>query len=432
MMRTKLLMAIACLLGLCIGFSACIKGDEDAEVNISTYVTAFGLDTIYGKYYKFSIDQVNHVIFNADSLPLGSDTLLNKIVIDTFSASGYITSGLLDSLFVAGDSADLTPAINKPGISFKIISNDASRSQNYSLQVNVHKVDPEVATWKNISNLPSEFMSAKSTDQKVLMKGEELMVFLRENLLLKSDVSSESAYSWKTYTMTGLPTTVMLHSTLCYNDTLYMISAAGDVYNSVEGIDWQKNETLSGGVRTLLASFSDKLTAIKEVDGDLRYCLTKSSTEAWVIGELVHYGFPTEKVSSDVYFSSTGVERAILVGMPLPVENKTIPWMTIDGDDWGAMTTDTDYFCPPMDNPTVMFYDKFFYIVESGLEEMYESMGGLVWALSVGKFQLPDVVEGHKQYALTVDDANYIWLLIIGNGEENTQLWRGRLNELNK
>ena len=146
----------------------------------------------------------------------------------------------------------------------------------------------------------------------------------------------------------------------------------------------------------------------------------------------MHYGFPTEKVSSDVYFSSTGVERAILVGMPLPVENKTIPWMTIDGDDWGAMTTDTDYFCPPMDNPTVMFYDKFFYIVESGLEEMYESMGGLVWALSVGKFHFPEVVEGHKQYALTVDDANYIWLLIIGNGEENTQLWRGRLNELNK
>ena len=43
-------MAIACLLGLCIGFGACMKGDEDAEVNISTYVTAFGLDTIYLRF----------------------------------------------------------------------------------------------------------------------------------------------------------------------------------------------------------------------------------------------------------------------------------------------------------------------------------------------------------------------------------------------
>ena len=80
-MRTKLLLAIACLLCVCVGFGACMKGDDqNVEVNISTYVTAFGIDTIYGKYYKFTVDQVNHVIFNADSLPLGSDTLLNKII----------------------------------------------------------------------------------------------------------------------------------------------------------------------------------------------------------------------------------------------------------------------------------------------------------------------------------------------------------------
>jgi hypothetical protein len=431
-MRTKLLIAIACLLGLCVGFGACVKGNEDAEMNISTYVTAFGIDTIYGKYYKFTIDQVNHMIFNADSLPLGSDTLLDRIVIDTFSSSGYITSGLLDSLVTVGDSVNLLPAINKPGITFKIISNDGNRIQEYNLQVNVHKVDPDLATWKNIEGLPAEFVAAKSTDQKVLIRDNKLMVFLRGDLLLKSDISSEAAYSWKTYTVTGLPADAMLHSTLCYNDTLYMISKSGDLYNSLEGEVWIKNETLSGGVRTLLASFADKLTAIKTEAGQLRYCLTHASTEAWTSGVLVHEGFPIDRVSSDVYVSGTGVERAILVGTPMSEEYKTTPWMTIDGDDWGAMSTETSYYCPMMDNPSVMFYNKFFYIVGDELEEMYESMGGLVWALSVGKFQLPEAVEGHQQYALTVDDANYIWILVIGNGSEHTQLWRGRLNELNK
>lgn len=426
-------MAIACLLGACIGFGACVKGDDDkAEVNISTYVTAFGIDTIYGKYYKFSIDQVNHVIFNADSLPLGSDKFLDKIVIDTFSSSGYITSGLLDTIVQVGKVADLTPAINKPGLTFKIVSNDFSRSQEYSLQVNVHKVDPDLATWKNIKGLPADFVGAKSTDQKILIRDNELMAFLRGDLLLKSDISSEAAYSWKTYTMTGLPADAILHSTLCYDDTLYMISKSGDLYNSVEGEVWEKNETLSGGVRTLLASFADKLTAIKEDEGELRYCLTHASTEAWTIGEPVHEDFPIDKVSSDVYVSGTGVERAILVGMPRSEGYKTTPWMTIDGDDWGAMTTETSYYCPMIYNPNVMFYNKFFYIVGDELDELYESMGGLVWALSTAKFQLPEEVEGHEQYALTVDDANYIWILVIGNDNEGTQLWRGRLNELNK
>lgn len=431
-MRTKLLLAIACLLCVCVGFGACMKGDDqNVEVNISTYVTAFGIDTIYGKYYKFTVDQVNHVIFNADSLPLGSDTLLNKIIIDTFSTTGYITSGLLDSLLIVGQPANLLPAINKPGITFKVISNDGSRKQEYSLQVNVHKVDPELATWKNVKGLPADFVAAKSTDQKILVRDDELMAFLRGDLLLKSDITSETAYAWKTYTMTGLPADAMLHSTLCYNDTLYMISQSGDLYNSVDGEVWEKNEILSGGVRTLLAAFADKLTAIKEEDGELRYCLTHASTEAWTSGVLVHEGFPIDKVSSDVYVSGTGVERAILVGMPKSEEYKTTPWMTIDGDDWGAMSTETSYYCPMIYNPSVMFYNKFFYIVGDELGELYESMGGLVWGLSTGKFQLPEELEGHQQYALTVDDANYIWILVIGNDNENTQLWRGRLNVLN-
>ena len=432
-MRTKLLIAIACLLGVCIGFSACVKGNDEnkTEMNISTYVTAFGIDSIYGKHYSFSIDQLNHVIFNADSLPLGSDTLLNSIAIDTFSASGYITSGLLDSIVIVGNKADLTPAINKPGLTFKIISSDASRSQEYSLQINVHKEDPEAASWMRIAKLPTEFLAARSTDQKVLIKGDELFVLLRGDLLLKADISDESSYSWGIHNMAGLPADAMLHSTLCYADTLYLISASGDVYNSENGEVWQKNETLSGGVISLLAAFSDKLTAIREVDGEQYYCLTSASTKGWTDGEHVQSGFPTKKVSSDVYLSSTGVERAILVGTPLKTDDRIVPWMTIDGDDWGAMTTDTEYYCPPFENPVVIYYNKFFYIWGNELDEMYESMGGLVWGKSVGKFQLPLEVSGHKQYAMTVDTSNFIWLLVIGDGDEDTQLWRGRLNKLN-
>ena len=432
-MRTKLLIAIACLMGVCIGFGACVKGNDEGktEVNISTYVTAFGIDTIYGKYYKFSIDQLNHVIFNADSLPIGADTLLNNIAIDTFSASGYITSGLLDSIVIVGNKADLTPAINKPGLTFKIISSDASRSQEYSLQINVHKEDPEAASWTRIAKLPTEFLAARSTDQKVLIKGDELFVLLRGDLLLKADISDESNYSWGIHNMAGLPADAMLHSTLCYADTLYLISASGDVYNSENGEVWQKNETLSGGVISLLAAFSDKLTAIRKVDGEQYYCLTSASTKGWTDGEHVQSGFPTKKVSSDVYLSSTGVERAILVGTPLKTDDRIVPWMTIDGDDWGAMTTDTEYYCPPFENPVVIYYNKFFYIWGNELDEMYESMGGLVWGKSVGKFQLPLEVSGHKQYAMTVDTSNFIWLLVIGDGDEDTQLWRGCLNKLN-
>lgn len=431
-MRTKLLMAIACLLGLCIGFGACVKGnDEDAEVNVSTIVTAFGIDTIYGTYYTFSIDQLNHTIFNEDSLPIGSEDLLDTIAITTFTASGYITSGLLDSVVVVGNDADLTPAINKPGIIFKIISTDGSRTQEYTLQVNVHKTDPEELSWKNIDNLPTVLQSAKSTDQKMLRKGDDLLMLLNKNMLVRGEVSNRLSYTWDTYTMQGLPDDALLHSTLCYQDMLYMITESGDVYNSDDGELWQKNETLSGGVQTLLAAYSNKLLAVRDVEDENLFCLTTAPDEPWTNGEPLENNFPTKRVSSSVFISDTGVERAILVGKTDFITEKTLPWMTIDGDDWAAMSTATDYYCPFFANPTIIYYDDFFYVVGSGLEELYESIGGIVWGKTVGKFQLPESVSGHEYYALTTDDENFIWLLVIGNDGEETQLWRGRLNELN-
>lgn len=429
-------MAIACLLGVCIGFGACVKGnDEDYEMNVSTVVTAFAIDTIYGTNYPFTIDQVNHRIFNTDSLPVGSDTLLSKIRIRTFSASGIIASGLLDSIFVAGQVSDLTPAINKPGMTFKIVANDGSRSQEYSLQVNVHKEDPNAAKWKAMPNLPADFLEANyATDFQMLKRGHELMVMLEGNLLMKADVS-QSDYVWETFTMEGLPEDAMLHSARNFQGTLCMATASGDVYTSEFGEYWEKNEVLSGGVISLLAAFSDKLTAIKEVEIDSlysvdSYCLTYSLDEPWIIGEPVQAGFPVGRVNADTYISSTGVERAILVGDIDELTDRIVPWMSIDGDDWGGMTTNTEFFCPLLNNPTVMFYNKFFYMVGSGLDVMYESMGGLVWAKCVGKFQLPEAVSEHDYYAMIADEADFIWLLVIGNEGENNQLWRGRLNKL--
>jgi hypothetical protein len=429
-------MAIACLLGVCIGFGACVKGnDEDYEMNVSTVVTAFAIDTIYGTSYPFTIDQVNHRIFNADSLPIGSEEIIDSIAITTFTSSGIIASGMLDSIFVAGQIADLTPAIIKPGMTFKIVANDGSRWQEYTLQVNVHKEDPDEAKWKSMLNLPTEFLDANYvTDLQMLKRGHELMVMLEGNLLMKADVS-QSEYVWETFVMEGLPEDAMLHSAVCFQGTLCIVTESGDIYTSEFGEYWEKNETLSGGVKSLLTAFSDKLTAIKEVEIDSlnfmdSYSLTYSLDEPWIVGEPVQAGFPTGKVNSDTYISSTGVERAILVGDIDEPTDRIVPWMSIDGDDWGGMTTNTEYFCPLLSNPTVMFYNKFFYMVGSGLDVMYESMGGLVWGESVGKFQLPEEVSGHEYYAMIADEADFIWLLVIGNEGEDNQLWRGRLNKL--
>ena len=76
-MKIKLLSVIVSFLLLSIGISSCLDSDETYEFSTDATVHAFGLDTIYGKHYTFTIDQLNRLIYNRDSLPVGADNGLS-------------------------------------------------------------------------------------------------------------------------------------------------------------------------------------------------------------------------------------------------------------------------------------------------------------------------------------------------------------------
>ena len=130
-MRNKLLYTIfSVILFSCI-LNSCIKGDnEEYILSTDVSVRAFGIDSIQGKYYKFSIDQLNNRIFNADSLPYLSDTLLDDFAIDTFIVNGYVMSA--DTLLSTPAYTDLTKAMNgRDGIMFTVYANDRQTTKNY-------------------------------------------------------------------------------------------------------------------------------------------------------------------------------------------------------------------------------------------------------------------------------------------------------------
>ena len=61
-MRMKFLSIIASFIFLSVAFSACMDSDETVVYSSDPSIYAFGLDTIHGKHYKFSIDQVERLI----------------------------------------------------------------------------------------------------------------------------------------------------------------------------------------------------------------------------------------------------------------------------------------------------------------------------------------------------------------------------------
>ncbi len=118
--------------------------------------TTAGKDTVYkstyaGDTYNMSIDQLNHRIYNTDSLPYGIDCA--HIVCNVTTRNNgvvYVKSMISDTLvyFRSGtDSIDFT----QPRV-FRVFATDGSGSRDYTVTLNVRKQEAGKMLWTQMAS----------------------------------------------------------------------------------------------------------------------------------------------------------------------------------------------------------------------------------------------------------------------------------------
>ena len=395
-MRIKFLSVIVSFLIVSFALSSCLDSDDNYEFSSDATIHAFGIDTIHGKHYKFTIDQLNRLIYNRDSLPVGSDTIIDRILIDTMTVTGWITSGSpTDTVFVISDSVDLRPAMNNDaGMLFKAHAADGVTVREYKLKVNVHLQDPDSLVWTDMQKRGNVFSNTiNSGQQKAVVLGDELFVYTSNTTAYKTSTAPDK-YNWSKVNVSNLPSDVKLTSAVEYNSALYMVTESKRVFSSTNGAAWTEVTTLGDNV----------VTSVRTSTGN-------------------------------------GVEKVVLAGMPLANEKETTPWFSLDGKGWASLAnTMYDTYCPGMDNPAIMYYGGMFYCFGGELDAIYSSITGIAWSKTETKFLLPQEFKGKGAYSIIVeptkdktvapaDKRDFIWVIFGGNGTKN-EVWRGRLNRL--
>ena len=449
-MRIKFLSVIVSFLIVSFALSSCLDSDDNYEFSSDATIHAFGIDTIHGKHYKFTIDQLNRLIYNRDSLPVGSDTIIDRILIDTMTVTGWITSGSpTDTVFVISDSVDLRPAMNNDaGMLFKAHAADGVTVREYKLKVNVHLQDPDSLVWTDMQKRGNVFSNTiNSGQQKAVVLGDELFVYTSNSTAYKTSTAPDK-YNWSKVNVSNLPSDVKLTSAVEYNSALYMVTESKRVFSSTNGAAWTEVTTLGDNVIVLINGFSDRLSGIVEINGKQYFNICKDgknweaeNTADNLILEEVPAGFPTENISTTQTSTGNGVEKVVLAGMPLANEKETTPWFSLDGKGWASLAnTMYDTYCPGMDNPAIMYYGDMFYCFGGELDAIYSSITGIAWSKTETKFLLPQEFKGKGAYSIIVeptkdktvapaDKRDFIWVIFGGNGTKN-EVWRGRLNRL--
>lgn len=479
-MRIKFLSVIVSFLLVSFAITSCLDNDDNnIEYSPDATIHAFAIDTIFGEDYKFTIDQIQGKIYNTDSLPVGSDTIIDRILIKKLTtASGIVTmknKNNEDSIINIADSIDLSTLkyTEASPLVIKVWAPDMVNTKEYKLWVQVHLQDPDSLNWgskKDEMPIATGFSGGNITgSQKAVILNEEIFVYSKSttNTLIAYKAKTLNGANWQSVgAISGLPTTVNLSSIVSFKGALY--AAANDkVYVSSDGAQWQERTALNQSgysIHTLLTSYLPRkegelgngqitiTTGIAAIITRNRtnaegtqtcFAITDENASSWKLddqgnlGDEVPNGFPKYDISSTVYITDIGVQGAMLMGSEKAradeeeTKEPITPWASYDGKSWADLST-VNAFCPILTIPSILRYGSEFYAFGNDFTTFYASSNGIAWYEANKKFYFPAGLKARagSSYSMVVDDQNFIWIICSKSGTGSDDVWRARLNKL--
>jgi hypothetical protein len=440
-MRIKSLLISVSFLVFPLVLSSCLDSDNTYELSSDNLITAFSLDTIYGKTYTFTIDQLEGKIYNVDSVAFGADTIINRILITTLTTNGYVTAGTdmaepfpNDTLFNYADSIDF---ITHNPLVVRVRSYDGRHIKPYEIEVRIHRADPDTLVWGEgpYASILTNGEMATAKESKAVLLNDQILLFASDGDHITA-YGGPSTSQFQKITLTGLAADTKVSSILNVKDatTLYGATENGKVFSTTNGADWAEVASDSTVV-TLITTFDDTTIAgiIKAGTANVFAAATVNADGSlkWTTeGNTVPDGFPTGHiVATKSYTTPTGGQQALLIGEPAGA-TATTPWFSTNGLNWGAMTpSKIKYALPAMEEPSILYYGDTIYAfgrTTDGFSSIYTSKNGIVWEEIKKKFMFPSAFKDKSGYTMVVDKDNYIRMFWYKDDEA----WRGKLNRL--
>jgi len=384
---------------------------------------------VQGALYPMSIDQLNHRIYNLDSLPVGTD--VKHVVFSAFTTTGWTSIKTLgtrkDTLFSATDSTDFSVPRE-----ITVYATDGVSSRTYTVDVRVHRQWPDSATWTRL--VGSHALLAATTRQRALNVDGTFYAFVLSDgapALLTASGSRPSDWTSRRIDRPDLEVRSVVH----FKGRFYAL-AGGDLVTSEDGVTWTADESLGvpQGTQALLAAGTDCLAAMADgkmyssQDAGITWQEDALDSEAALL--------PAPEEAACVRLGSAGdewYENLLLVGTrqgTARVWKRDIDLMEGTVHPWVYFPPleENDYACPALKDATLLPYDGGTLLLgmtaAGGLSPFYLSKdNGRTWNSSLLKAPAFGNVTG---VAATVDADHYIYVFCSGTGD----IWRGRINRL--
>lgn len=396
-----------------------------SEGKDSTYTVA-----VTGSLYPMYIDQLENHIFNADSLPKGTD--LSRVVFATFNVKNgaYIKSLYSgnDTIFSLKDSTDFT----RPRV-ITAVSEDGLSRREYTLELRVHREEGETFAWQPVAE-GAQLPAASFVESKAICLGQSLYVFGalangETQVVTTSTLSPnfESAAALPLYN--GVPVDVR---SIVLKDNSFYALAGGQLVKASQALDAWTAPATALRFDALVSAHADSLYALSAG----RLMASAQGTE-WVECAT---DAPAQLPTSDIAAASlpTRTNQNLVSTLMVGLLNSQATVWRHDTDTEGAFSYPwmwlpqteelDDLTCPALERACMAVYDDAFVLVGTPLGEtapkVYTSRDfGRTW--KAGELEFPSL-EGATAVTIAIDPQQYCWVVCSGTG----RVLKGRINRL--
>lgn len=226
------------------------------------------LDSVF-----FSIDLNRGLIFNADSLPKGTN-ISRLIPVITFQ------TGVMEAKIVmkGGEKTDTVNYITNStdsidftrDVTLNVTAADGVNKYSYRLKVNVHEQKPDSLMWDRmaVASLPSRLQNP--AEQRSVKFGDKVYSLIEENdgSLTMSTTDNLIGNEWEKNEFTpGFAPDV--RSMTATDDALWILADDGSLHTSTDGLTW----TATGETwTTIVGPFSGSVLGVKATADGLSHC----------------------------------------------------------------------------------------------------------------------------------------------------------------
>lgn len=444
--RTATVLLWAFLLSSCLGSSQNQLADASHDAQIYAFSLSAKKDTSRAlSGTKFTIDQINHKIFNRDSLPYLFS--VDSVKLNIAGRQNYAVPKIVIHL---RDNDSTYEWNQKDSVAFKRLKSiettaeDGKTVKLYQFAANIHQQDPYILNWSRISQ---SYLITPVDKQKTILHADKFVTYYKSGATIKASSSlSSDGKNWTPLTVSGLPSTVKMNTIFSVvngsESTVYAQDTDNSMYKSADGLAWSKI-TSDYPVSTLygkLPSASGEFAILAAVDdaGTLKFALTKDFTTFTLKG-VIPEGLPIDDFSSVSLENPTVFSAKYIIlsgGKDKSNIANNMLWIIQEKDD--EITHLPISSNNPLQMSQLFIYDQnpikvYLMTYETGKNKLYYSENyGLNWTSGGTNQTLPDDFTDRIRASIITDSNNFIWIF-GGESETQTQIvdvWRGRLNKL--